>query len=72
MSKRKQYVFRSPGGGKLHVPTDDGVETFEADVPRPAPAKMIEGLRKQGYLIEDAEPSEEDAEKPESGDDEAA
>ena len=72
MSKRKEYVFRSPVSGKLHVPTEDGVETFEADVPRTAPAKLIESLREQGYVIEDHEPESEPAEKPESGDDEAA
>lgn len=56
MSAKKLYVFRSPVGGKLHVPTDDGgVETFVADEPRSAPAKMIEELREQGYPIEDAD-----------------
>ena len=56
MSAKKLYVFRSPvAGAKLHVPTDDGVETFVADEPRGAPAKMIEELREQGYQIEDAD-----------------
>ena len=74
---KKKYVFRSPAGGKLHVPTDDGVETFVADEPRTAPAKMIERLRKQGYPIEDADAAadqddDQELEEPASGDDEAA